>query len=357
MKICILGDSITSLTLAKAFINKGIHVDIFFNQKNKNQDKTRTIGISKSNIQFFNKEILNIEKFLWNIDKIEINSESLFNKKILEFQNNNKRLFSIIRNFELYNHLLSNIKNSQYLRINHKKNSDSILKKKYKLIINCDLKNELTKKYFYKKLSKDYNSYAYTAIMKHKEIAHNNAAVQIFTKNGPLAFLPISSTNTSLVYSFTGRKDLNFKKEVKKFNNKYQIMKIGELKKVKLSSINLRNYYYKNILAFGDLLHKIHPLAGQGFNMSIRDIKELVQIVQFRIDHGLELDQSICKEFEKKRKHKNYIFSNGIDVIYEFFKLESNIQSKTFSKIIKTLGNNTMINKTFSKLADEGILI
>ena len=59
----ILGNSLTSLTLAKALINKCIYVDIFFNQVNKNQDKSRTLGISKSNIEFFNKEILDIEKF------------------------------------------------------------------------------------------------------------------------------------------------------------------------------------------------------------------------------------------------------------------------------------------------------
>ena len=29
----------------------------------------------------------------------------------------------------------------------------------------------------------------------------------------------------------------------------------------------------KNILAFGDMLHQIHPLSGQGFNMALRDIK------------------------------------------------------------------------------------
>ena len=39
-----------------------------------------------------------------------------------------------------------------------------------------------------------------------------------------------------------------------------------------------------NILAFGDLLHKIHPLAGQGFNMTIRDIKVLLEIIKKRND-------------------------------------------------------------------------
>ena len=307
MKVCILGSSLTGLTLAKALINKGVYVDIFFNRINKNQDKSRTLSISKSNIEFFNKEILNIENFLWNINKIEIISENFHNKKILEFQNKNKRLFSIIRNFELYNYLLSNIKKSKYLRINLKKNLVKNLKKKYQLVINCELKNKFTKKYFYKKTTKDYKSYAYTAIMDHKKIT-NNTATQVFTKNGPLAFLPISNNRTSLVYSFLGEKDFEFKKEVKKFNDKYQIIKISVPKKFKLNSSDLRNYHYENILAFGELLHKIHPLAGQGFNMSIRDIKELLKIVQFKLDHGLNLDKSICDEFEKQRKHKNYIF-------------------------------------------------
>ena len=37
-----------------------------------------------------------------------------------------------------------------------------------------------------------------------------------------------------------------------------------------------------NILAFGDLLHKIHPLAGQGFNMTIRDMTNLIKIIKIK---------------------------------------------------------------------------
>ena len=160
------------------------------------------------------------------------------------------------------------------------------------------MKNELTKKFFYKRLKKDYSSYAYTAIMDHKEIPKNNEALQIFTKNGPLAFLPISNKKDFFGVFLFWKKVLNLK-EVRKFNNKYQIKKISDPKKFKLSSINLRNYYYENILAFGELLHKIHPLAGQGFNMSIRDIKELLEIIQLKKDCGLELNKLICEEFEK----------------------------------------------------------
>ena len=61
----------------------------------------------------------------------------------------------------------------------------------------------------------------------------------------------------------------------------------------------LRNYYH-NFLAFGDLLHRIHPLAGQGFNMTIRDINLLNKIIDQKLRLGLQLDlglQRISKEF------------------------------------------------------------
>ncbi len=79
----------------------------------------------------------------------------------------------------------------------------------------------------------------------------------------------------------------------------------------------MRNYYHKNILAFGDLLHRIHPLAGQGFNMIIRDIRDLSKIIQDKIELGIQLDSIILEEFEKKTKNSNFIFSNGVDFIYE----------------------------------------
>ena len=53
--------------------------------------------------------------------------------------------------------------------------------------------------------------------------------------------------------------------------------------------------------------------------MTIRDLKTLIQIIKEKINLGLPLDGSVNEEFEKKLKHKNYIFSSGIDLIHEFF--------------------------------------
>ena len=117
----------------------------------------------------------------------------------------------------------------------------------------------------------------------------------------------------------------------------------------------LRSYYHKNILAFGDLLHRIHPLAGQGFNMTIRDINFLIKIIKEKINLSLPFDSSINNEFEKKTKHKNYIFSTSIDLIYELFNFDRKLNNSILSKSLKFIGRNASLNKIFTKIADEGI--
>ena len=85
MKVCIIGKGLISLTLAKTLINKGIYVDAFFGTQLNNIDKSRSLGISKANIDFFNENIINIEKFLWKINKIEIFTKNLGNEKSFKF--------------------------------------------------------------------------------------------------------------------------------------------------------------------------------------------------------------------------------------------------------------------------------
>ena len=101
MTVCILGNSLTALTLAKALVNQKIYVDIIHNKKKLNISHIRTIGITKNNVDYFNKHIINIKKILWNIKKIEIFSENLKKEKMLDFEKNNEQFFFIIQNYKL----------------------------------------------------------------------------------------------------------------------------------------------------------------------------------------------------------------------------------------------------------------
>ena len=58
---------------------------------------------------------------------------------------------------------------------------------------------------------------------------------------------------------------------------------------------------------------------------------------------------------KSKPRHKNFIFSNGIDFIYEFFNIEKKIKNKNLTKILKDIGKNKDFNNFLIKFADKGI--
>ena len=356
MKVCIIGNGLVGLTLANVLIQKKIAVDILSNKKIVNYDKSRTIGISKSNIDYFNSEIVNIKKIVWEIKKIKIYTEKNYDKEILKFHNFDKQIFSTVKNYQLQKLLKNKLRKNKFIKFKTNMTYLDIIKQKYQLIINCDPNHQITKKFFSNKIEKNYNSYAYTTIINHKKIIRNNTAFQNFTNNGPIAFLPISETQTSVVYSLIKKKNtFDIKNLIRKYNPIYSITKIGDNSFFELKSSNLRKYYKDNILAFGDLLHKIHPLAGQGFNMSLRDIKLLSDLSDEKIDLGLGIDGSIGQEFQKVSQNKNYLFSTGIDWIYELFNFERKINTSILGKSINVIGKNRTINNLFKKFADNGI--
>ncbi len=358
MKVCIIGNNLTSLALAKALINKQIFVDIFYKNKKINIDKTRTIGLSRSNIDYFNTNISNINKILWPIKKIKIYSENSANEEIIKFEDQDRGLFSIMKNYKITNQLCLELKKNRFFKFKKDIGYKSLNKTDYDLLINCDLKHEITKKFFHKKFEKEYNSIAFTTVINHKKLKFNNTAFQVFTNKGPIAFLPISREKTSIVYSIRTKNfntEINIESVIKKFNLDYEIRNIDKISKFKLSSSNLRHYYRNNILAFGDLLHKLHPLAGQGFNMSIRDISRLLEIINDKVELGLSLDKSVCVEFQNTTKSRNFIFSEGIDFIYESFNSKGRFKKKFIDRSVKLIGKNKLINKYFKKIADMGI--
>ena len=365
MKVCIIGDGLTSLSLAKNLINKKISVHIYHKKITGKFLSNRTIGISKNNLKFFKKEILEVpKKIIWEIKKIEIYSEKLKNNKILNFDDNKKNLFYMIRNDELYKCLIEELSKSKLFKktiITKESFYNKLLSKNdYDLIINCDQNNSISKKYFTKKIDKDYKNLAYTTILEHKKLK-NNSAIQVFTDLGPIAFLPIANMKTSVVCSIDVKNKTFNEKEISdliyKHNPKFKIRKILKLNSFMLKFSNLRNYYHNNILAFGDLLHRIHPLAGQGFNMTIRDIKVLSEIIQGKVELGLQLDSFTLEEFQKKTKDKNFIFLSGIDFIYEFFNFDKKIKSKSLNKILQYFGKNKSFINSIIKFADKGLNI
>ncbi len=346
MKICLLGNNLTNLVLANILLTKKIKVDIICqSSKSPPKNTIRTIAISNENYKFLKKNIKGINKLGWPAKKIKIYSNKSNSSELFEFTNKNENNFYLVKYITLYN-LVKKNKLLKFIRLKSY-NLNTIKKRNYNLIINSDQNNLITKKYFQKQIIKNYRSVAHTAIIEHEEF-DNKIATQIFTKSGPLAFLPLSNKQTSIVFSNYTTKFIDKNKLleiIEKFDHNYEISKISNVESFSIKFQTLRNYIFENILCFGDLIHKVHPLAGQGFNMTIRDIKSLTDILDENIKLGIDDGAIISQKFQENNKHLNFIYGIGIDTINSFFKLDSKLKNNLSQPLFKILKGNKLINK------------
>ena len=357
MKICLIGQNLTNLILANVFEEKKLNVDIYLNKKFHNIITNRTIALSSENFDYL-KFVTNSSIIPWKSKEIKIFTEGSQTKEIINFNKKNKEVFNLVSYLKLNEIFFKKIKKSKFIKIHHSDTSSSLILnkiKKYDLVINSENKNFISNKFFTNKIKKNYRSRAYTFMINHSH-KDNDIAIQVFTKFGPLAFLPLSNTKTSIVFSYKGVKIDNEKiiDIFKKYNTFYSFTKINKIEKFSLSFEMLRNYTHGNILAFGDLIHRIHPLAGQGFNMTIRDIKIMSKIVDDRISLGLPIDISVAEDFQNSTKHLNYLYGKAIDGIYEFFRLDSNINNSISKPVFSILNKNSIFKKYSNILSDKG---
>ena len=105
------------LSLAKNLINKKINVHFYHKNIIENSSSSRTIGISKNNLEFFKKEIFEIAKInYWKIKKIEIYSQKIKNENIFNFNNEKDDLFYMLKNERLYELLKKEVLKSKFIK-------------------------------------------------------------------------------------------------------------------------------------------------------------------------------------------------------------------------------------------------
>jgi len=210
-------------------------------------------------------------------------------------------------------------------------------------------------------IKKNYEEVAITGIVKHNAKIIN--ASQFFLKEGPLVILPFKKKTFSTVWSvdnnFFNLNKKNLKKIlIKKLKTLLNVKEIKNIEYIRTFPINLNlktKYFKKNILILGDGLHTVHPIAGQGFNLVLRDIKKLTELMSKNSRLGLLFkDSFMFKDFYNSRKPENNLIGFGINLTNSFFK-----DSKYFSilkiKILNNINNFDFIKKISKSVADRGI--
>lgn len=371
--IVVVGAGLVGLTAALACAKKGAKVCILDQKLPNIKGDLRASAISASSFVLL-KNLNVIDSIVGNIqaiDKIFISDSRVGrkNKFNLKFQNLNYKGY-MIDNSILKNELLKLIKKSHGITLKApvkilktftnsdkvKINLDNNRIIEASLLVAADGKNSSFRKSA--DISVRFTHYKQSAIATTigHEFAHNGSAHQFFFPGGPLALLPLTKNRSSIVWSDSSLasgaamslNDSDFIDELS-----YRIN--GLLGKIKLLgprqifplSLQMANRYTaKRLVLVGDAAHSIHPIAGQGLNLGLRDAAALADNVALSIRKGIDLGSEVIQEYEKWRSFDNNKLGITTDILNRLF---SNKNSSL--RIVRRLGlngvNRTELLKTF----------
>lgn len=162
------------------------------------------------------------------------------------------------------------------------------------------------------------------------EKPHNNVAFEYFLPSGPFAILPLKDNRASIVWSEPHQKALalaglqaqDFEQEIQK--------RFGDfLGKVTICSpihtypltLELASHWYKKRVALcGDAAHGIHPVAGQGFNLGLKDVAALAEVLLEANNLGLDIgDEITLEKYASWRRTDTVMVAASCDAFVRLF--------------------------------------
>ena len=371
-KICIVGGGLTGLISALVLSERALDIDLIVENSVSKIKDLRVTAISEKNIDFLKLTIKNINlKLFYPVKKINLFFEK--NNQTKNFLNfdENKNLMFFFENRLIKEHLTKLLKKTK-IKI-QKKTIKSVdlaenkvftnqSSKSYDLVVLCLGSNSL----IYQKISgnreikKNYKEHSITCSVKHQ--IKDIGAQQFFLKEGPLAILPYNKNKLSVVWSIEDRYFIKNKKNISnylktKLSNLLKTNKIslGNIQSYPLKLSLKRNYYKKNTIILGDGLHVVHPLAGQGFNLILRDIKKLNELISNNLRLGLTIkDSNIPKDLSDSRKPENILIGLGIDTTRKFFKSNKYLDPIK-ENILKNFSKSSLLKKITKRVANIGL--
>ena len=177
----------------------------------------------------------------------------------------------------------------------------------------------------------DFGHKAYVGFFKHQK-DHNQIAYEIFTPSGPLAVLPSPSRQKkSSTFIFSTKNKMSLSNLSNMIKNNFYSTHGNIYMRSSISHYPIKPHLsrpsQKDILLIGDTAHSIHPVAGQGWNLGIKDI------------------QTLCSCLDKHN-----INDTNFDEYYFSKRIIENVTYLTFTNILNHLYENQKpISKTIIK--------
>ncbi len=158
-----------------------------------------------------------------------------------------------------------------------------------KLIVAADGANSTIRRLL--KLSVSEQDYQQTAITANisTERPHQGRAFERFTEHGPIALLPMPDNRCSLIWTLkTGEETaimaLNDKAFLHRLQSEFgyrlgKFTQVGKRSHFPLKLTQTNQTIQDRIVFIGNAAHNLHPIAGQGFNLGLRDVVALAEVL------------------------------------------------------------------------------
>jgi 2-octaprenyl-6-methoxyphenol hydroxylase len=162
------------------------------------------------------------------------------------------------------------------------------------------------------------------------ERPHGGRAVQHFLPAGPFAILPLKGNRSSITWSEDAERaceilaldDQGFLAEVdKRFGGRLGAIRLeGPRQSWPLEMHLARRYVSRRFALLGDAAHGVHPIAGQGLNLAIRDAAALTEVVADAVRLGLDLgDGAALERYELWRRFDSALSAATFDGLNRLF--------------------------------------
>jgi 2-octaprenyl-6-methoxyphenol hydroxylase len=174
-----------------------------------------------------------------------------------------------------------------------------------------------------------YDQMGIVTTVEHEE-DHQGIAQEYFLPSGPFAILPMTGRRASLVW--TERTDKAkailalspelFAKELEARFGDYlgPVKAAGPIWSYPLNLILARSYVANRMALIGDAAHGVHPIAGQGLNLGLRDVAVMAEVLTDAARIGQDIGAfDVLERYQQWRRFDNVSLSLGMDALNRLF--------------------------------------
>jgi 2-octaprenyl-6-methoxyphenol hydroxylase len=199
-----------------------------------------------------------------------------------------------------------------------------------RLLVGCDGRSSGTaQRAGIRRTGHSYGQTALVTAVQH-ELPHNGIAHQFFMPEGPLAILPLPGNRCSLVWS---ESEANAKAIQALGDDDYLMAlrpRFGDfLGDISLAGsrftypLNLTladSFVAPRLALVGDAAHGVHPIAGQGLNLGLRDVGALAQVVIEAARRGEDIGAAdVLERYQRWRRFDTTTLALGMDAVNRLF--------------------------------------